>query len=164
MLRIPDDSISMQSFGLRDYEAGIQKAGLRLLTFPIIEMAAPVCINATHTIIKQTTELVAQGHHVAVHCRSVSMYISLCTSLPSKLAGLVCIICHATTARASFTMHEGMPCKMKLSRMTCTVTLSVCCHTFNSNRTEVQHCTTLALRALSLCLCLSLQILPDAKT
>lgn len=63
------NTAELRSFGLRDYEAGIQKAGLRLLTFPIIEMAAPVCINATHTIIKQTTELVAQGHHVAVHCR-----------------------------------------------------------------------------------------------
>ena len=62
----------MQSFGLRDYEAGIKKAGLRLLSFPIIEMAAPVCINATHTIIKQTAELLAQGHHIAVHCRWVT--------------------------------------------------------------------------------------------
>ena len=68
----PDESISVQSFGLRDYEAGIKKAGLRLLSFPIIEMAAPVCINATHTIIKQIAELLAQGHHIAVHCRLVA--------------------------------------------------------------------------------------------
>lgn len=71
-LYISDESTSVQSFGLRDYEAGIKKAGLRLLSFPIIEMAAPDCIDATHTIIKQTAELLAQGHHIAVHCRLVA--------------------------------------------------------------------------------------------
>ena len=80
-LHSPDESISMQSFGLRDYEAGIKKSGLCLLSFPIIEMAAPVCINATHTIIKQTAELLAQGHHIAVHCRLVTCVFLHCIAL-----------------------------------------------------------------------------------
>ena len=84
VLHMPDDTISLQSFGLREYEAGVMKAGLRLLTFPIVEMAAPVCLNATHTIIKQTAELVAQGHHVAVHCRFVYVVHSyLSQSMPA---------------------------------------------------------------------------------
>ena len=63
----------MQTFGLRQYEAGIKQAGLILLSFPIIEMAAPVCINAAHAIIQQAAELLAQGHHIAVHCRWVDI-------------------------------------------------------------------------------------------
>lgn len=67
----------MQTFGLRQYEAGIKQAGLVLLSFPIIEMAAPVCVSATHAIIQQAVELLAQEHHIAVHCRLVGTCIAL---------------------------------------------------------------------------------------
>lgn len=58
-----------QSFGLREYAASVDKAGLVLLSFPIIEMAAPTCIHQTHRIVQQTAQLMAEGHHIAVHCR-----------------------------------------------------------------------------------------------
>ncbi|KAL0045076.1 hypothetical protein WJX82_007483 [Trebouxia sp. C0006] len=49
--------------------ASVDKAGLVLLSFPIIEMAAPTCIHQTHRIVQQTAQLMAEGHHIAVHCR-----------------------------------------------------------------------------------------------
>jgi len=54
---------------LREYAAGVDKAGLVLLSFPIIEMAAPTCIHQTHHVVQQTAQLMAEGHHIAVHCR-----------------------------------------------------------------------------------------------
>lgn len=62
-----------QSFGLREYAASVDKAGLVLLNFPIIEMAAPTCIHQTHHIVQQTAQLMAEGHHIAVHCRYIIM-------------------------------------------------------------------------------------------
>ncbi len=58
-----------QSFGLREYAASVDKAGLVLLSFPIIEMAASTCIHQTHHNVQQTAQLMAEGHHIAVHCR-----------------------------------------------------------------------------------------------
>lgn len=60
-----------QSFRLREYAAGISEAGLLLVSFPIIEMAPPGCIKATHALVQQVAQLMAEGHHVAVHCRCV---------------------------------------------------------------------------------------------
>ncbi|DBA97748.1 TPA: Cyclin-dependent kinase inhibitor 3 [Trebouxia sp. C0006] len=63
------NTAELRSFGLREYAASVDKAGLVLLSFPIIEMAAPTCIHQTHRIVQQTAQLMAEGHHIAVHCR-----------------------------------------------------------------------------------------------
>ena len=59
---------------MREYAASVEKAGLVLLSFPIIEMAAPTCIHQTHHIVQQTAQLMAEGHHIAVHCRYAHLH------------------------------------------------------------------------------------------
>ncbi|KAL0025621.1 hypothetical protein WJX79_009242 [Trebouxia sp. C0005] len=87
------------------YATSVEKAGLVLLSFPIIEMAAPTCIHQTHCIVHQTAQLMADGHHIAVHCRgSVGR------------AGLIaaCLLLYtqqAATGQEAMTMVRRRRCK-----------------------------------------------------
>lgn len=62
-------STLLQSLGLRAYEETIEKQGLKLLSFPIVEMACPTSMKAVMLFLDEVAHLMTQGSSVAMHCR-----------------------------------------------------------------------------------------------
>eukprot|EP01023_Acetabularia_acetabulum_P048475 TRINITY_DN5125_c0_g1_i1.p2 TRINITY_DN5125_c0_g1~~TRINITY_DN5125_c0_g1_i1.p2 ORF type:complete len:210 (+),score=21.57 TRINITY_DN5125_c0_g1_i1:158-787(+) len=59
----------LRSLGVWNYDKQVQKAGMQLIKFPIIEMLAPISEEQTLVVIDNIIEHLKDGESVVMHCK-----------------------------------------------------------------------------------------------